>query len=380
MKKTYNMDYYFMNDKYKISYFDILISNTNLTKEAILNDLGISYMSYNRAKKNDTKGSLQLINKLSNYFNIKNVNLKKQNEYEELLNSIIYKFYYRSYNLKEFEPILIEYINENTFLQPLFRLLLLLVRIVQLKSPHYILEEIKDEYEWLSQFKHSYFVSPFSEIFIIIEVLYSYDKLKEFDKEVVFSDGMRGLIYNVYTTNAYLSKKYDLCLYYARECRDYLIRDNNFERVILINLTYFSCLNMIGEYKKCMRESYYQLLHLIETDKPKELIHSTKIHYLVACLGARDYKEVIETIEEFATFSSTEYDFLFCASYAYDTKLFHKYLNKYENDKKKFDDVDVEYNSLIIDYITSTNKNKYKGLIKSMKYNIGFKDVLLNHF
>ena len=50
-------------------------------------------------------------------------------------------------------------------------------------SEKLFLEEIKDEYEWLSQFKHSYFVSPFSEIFIIIEVLYSYDKLKEFVDE-----------------------------------------------------------------------------------------------------------------------------------------------------------------------------------------------------
>ncbi len=380
MKKLFSMDMYFNSDYYKIIYFDYLIKLSGYTKEAILSELDIPYMSYSRAKDNSTKGSRIVVDKLNKYFSINDVDSSKKKEYEEILNSIIYKFYYRNSNLLEFESILIDYINENNYLNPLFRLLLFLVRTIKEQSPKKFIDENIDEYSYLLQFKKNYFISPFYELFTIIEILYSDVILYEYDKDYSFSENMQGLIYYAYTSNAYLSNKYDLCLYYARECKDYLLKDCNYERILAIDLTYFACLNMIGEYKKCMRESYFQLLHLIETDKAPDMIRSTKIQYLVACLGAKEYKEVIDSIENFNTFSSTEYDYLFCASYAYDRKLFNNYLEKFENEKNRFSNIDLEYNYLTIDYITRKNKGNLKNEILEKKYNIGFKSVLLKFF
>ena len=106
-------------------------------------------MSYSRAKDNSTKGSRIVVDKLNKYFSINDVDLSKKKEYEEILNSIIYKFYYRNSNLLEFESILIDYINENNYLNPLFRLLLFLVRTIKEQSPKKFIDENINEYSYL---------------------------------------------------------------------------------------------------------------------------------------------------------------------------------------------------------------------------------------
>ncbi len=379
MQKTYSMDSYFKDLKYMIYFYDVMIKNSNMTKENLFAELEIPYMSYIRAKEDNTNAGRNVIVKLNNYFNIKDLDYSRQKEYEKTLNEIIYRFYYRGENIIEFEPILLEYINENNYLKPLFSLLLLLIKLVRINSPRIVMEENIDIYNEVKQYKGSYFTSPFKEIFTIVEIFFSNNKFVEFDREMDIEENMKGILYNVYCTNAYLSKRYDLCLYYAKECKEYLIKDNNYNRISLVNLTYFACLNMIGEYNKCFTESKKQLIYLKQTNQAKDLIYTTEIHYYTACIGLRDYNEVIDSILPKKEIDEIEYEFLLIAS-IHNKKDYIEVIERYKSDQSKFSNIQNEYINLIIGYLSKKDRSLYKERLNQSKINIGLKDILLRYY
>lgn len=63
-------------------FYDILIKRSNITKEGLFKDLEIPYMSYTRAVDSDSSAGRNVINKLNNYYNIKELDYSIQSEYE----------------------------------------------------------------------------------------------------------------------------------------------------------------------------------------------------------------------------------------------------------------------------------------------------------
>lgn len=381
MQKTYSMDSYFKDLKYMIYFYDVIIKNSNMTKENLFTELEIPNMSYIRAKEDNTNAGRNVIAKLNSYFNINDLDYSRQKEYEKALDKIIYRFYYRGENIKEFEPILENYINENNYLKPLFSLLLLLIKLVIINSPSIVMKENMDLYNEVKKYKGSYFASPFKEIFTIVEIIFSNNTFVEFDREMDIEENMKGILYNVYCTNAYLSKRYDLCLYYAKECKEYLIKDNNYNRISLVNLTYFACLNMIGEYNKCFTESKKQLIYLTQTNQSQEFILSTEIHYYTACIGLRYYNEVIDSITQKNdyTITSSDYIFLLIAS-SHNKNEFKRFIDKYKAERSRFTEKqDYDINT-IIGYLSKKDRSLYKERLNQFKLNIGLKDILLRYY
>lgn len=379
MQKTYSIDSYFKDLKYMIYFYDVIIKNSNMTKENLFTELEIPYMSYIRAKEDNTNAGRNVIAKLNSYFNINDLDYSRQNEYEKTLNEIIYRFYYRGENIKEFEPILKNYINENNYLKPLFSLLLLLIKLVRINSPRIVMEENIDLYNEVKKYKGSYFVSPFKEIFTIVEIIFSNNTFVEFDREMDIEENMKGILYNVYCTNAYLSKRYDLCLYYAKECKEYLIKDNNYNRISLVNLTYFACLNMIGEYNKCFTEAKKQLIYLQQTNQTKDLIYTTEIHYYTACIGLRDYNEVIDSITQKNDYTTSDFIFLLIAS-SHKKNEYNSFIDKYKAERSRFTEKqDYDINT-IIGYLSKKDRSLYKERLNECKISIGLKDILFRYY
>lgn len=232
MKKKINLDDYFYSTRYALFYFDIQIKKLEITKEALLKDLDIPYISYRRSKEDDTNVGKKIILKLEKHFSMSPLDIERQEEYEDILNKVLIRFYYRGDDLKEFEPILEKYIEENNFLKPIFQLFALLIRLVSNKYIGRVAENEVTNFQELLSYKKHYYVSPFIELLVMLEVSFSGNRLIEFDKDIYFAEEMRGLIYYSYSANAYLAKKYDLCLYYARECKEYLIKDSNYKRMV----------------------------------------------------------------------------------------------------------------------------------------------------
>lgn len=380
MKNIYNLDSYFDSIKYHIYFFDVLIKKSSITKEALLHDLDIAYMTYKRAKEADSNAGYKLVSKLDYYFNVNPIDCSKKEEYECTLNLLINKFYYRSNNLHDLEPIISKYIDENNYLKPLFLLMMLLIKLVKVKDPRTAIDENKELYCELKLYANKYFVSPFSEMYTIVEILYSGTKLYEIDFSKNIAENMRGLLYNSCAVNAFISKNYSLCLYYSEECCKYLIKEHNYSRLVFINLMYFACLNYVGEYKKCFDESRLQLIYLSESQKEEELINATKIHYYTSCIGSEDYNEIFKSIGSKEKFNSNDYIFILLASYAYDKKLYNKFLSKYHIEEKRFTKKQNDYINLIINFLSPKNRTVEKEKILKSELNIGLKEILLKKF
>ena len=242
------------------------------------------------------------------------------------------------------------------------------------------LDENKEIFSELKLYTKNFFVSPFIEMFTIVEILYNGDKLYEIDFNKNTSENMKGMLYNGCAANAFISKKYSLCLYYCTECRNYLVKDYNFNRLVFINLMYFACLNTNGEYNKCFNESRLQLTYLCETGNNQELIKATKIHYFTACLGLGDYFEVINSINENKKFSGNDYVFILLASYKYDKKIYQRILTKYMGEKDLFSKKQNEHIQLILDFLNPLNKSFNKEEIIKSELNIGLKEILLKKY
>src|SRR5574344_1691086 len=167
MKKIITLDEYFNNTKYGLFFFDVEIKRSGITKEALLSDLEIPYMSYRRSREENTIVGKSIIAKLENYFSINSLDINRKEEYETVLNKIFNRFYYRGDNLEEFAPIIAEYIQENNILQPIFILFLLLINLVSPKSPQVIIEEQATVFNELYLFKKNYYISPFAELYVL---------------------------------------------------------------------------------------------------------------------------------------------------------------------------------------------------------------------
>ena len=380
MKNIYNLDYYFNSIKYHIYFFDVQIKKSSVTKEALLHDLDIAYMTYKRAKEFDSNAGNKLVSKLEKHFNINTIDYSKKDEYEYTLNDLINRFYYRSDNLHELEPIINKYIEENNYLKPLFLLMILLIRLVKVNDPRSVIDENMELYYELKPYVEKFFVSPFSEMYTIVEILYSGNKLYEVDFSKHISENMRGLVYNSCAVNAFLSKNYSLSLYYCEECRKYLIKEYNYSRLEFINLMYFACLNAVGEYKKCFYESRLQLIYLSESQRKQELINATRIHYYTSCLGSEDYEELLKSISKKDIFNSNDYIFVLLASYLHDKKIYSSFLIKYELDKKRFTQRQKDYVDLIIKFLSQKNKTIEKEKIMKSELNVGLKKILFEKY
>lgn len=383
MRKQINLDDYFYSTKYALYYFDIQIKKLEITKEALLKELDIPYTSYRRSKEKTTNIGKQIISKLEKYFHMNPLKREKQEEYENILNKVLTRFYYRWESLNEFEPILEEYIKENNYLKPVFQLFALLVRLVSSNSIEAIAIKENTNFQELLFYKKRYFISPFVDVLVMLEISFSGNKLMEFDKDIHFSEDMKGLIYYSYSTNAYLAKKYDLCLYYAQECREYLIKDSNYKRVITLNLSYFACLNYIGEYYKCMTEARAQLLYLNEVYHNTDLIYLTEIHYYTACLGARRYAEIIEDHLHRKIYNCYEYVFLLLSAYYCDKKLFKQIVYKYQTEGRQDSSLLPKYKFIIenlINYLLAKKKAQFLEELLESELNIGVKDIILRFF
>lgn len=383
MKKQINLEQYFSSTQYALFYFDIQIKKLNITKDALLKDLGIPYISYRRSKESDTSVGKRIIFKLEKYFDMNPLDSEKQQEYEDILNKVLIRFYYRGDDLNEFEPVLKKYIEENNYLKPIFQLFALLIRLVSNKYIEKVAQKEFTNFQELLSYKKHYYISPFTELLVMLEVSFSGNKLINFDKDIYFAEEMRGLIYYSYSANAYLAKKYDLCLYYAKECKEYLIIDSNYKRMITLNLSYFACLNYIGEYYKCMKEARKQILYLNESYQNKDLIYFTEIHYYSACLGAKMYEEIIENCFYKEVYNCYEYVFLLLTTFYYNKILFKQLINKYVNEDRGGDILLSKHKNIIedlISYLTTQKKIYYLEKLNNSELNIGLKAIITKFY
>ena len=96
MKLETNLSKYYINSTKTITFYAIEMKKTQFTISGILEKLDISYMAYKRAKENYTNASVLIEKKLEAFLGYNSLDEKKIVKYEQIINEIIVKSYYRT--------------------------------------------------------------------------------------------------------------------------------------------------------------------------------------------------------------------------------------------------------------------------------------------
>lgn len=172
MKLETNLSKYYINSTKTITFYAIEMKKTQFTISGILEKLDISYMAYKRAKQNYTNASVLIEKRLEAFLGYNSLDEKKIVKYEQTINEIIVKSYYRTDDTQKYLTTLDLYIADNNYLKPIFELLKICI-FLNTNIPFKILKEKYGEALLsLAKYKDEYFITPFKEIYILIENIF----------------------------------------------------------------------------------------------------------------------------------------------------------------------------------------------------------------
>lgn len=370
MKLETNLSKYYINSTKPITFYAIEMKKTQFTISGILEKLDISYMAYKRAKENYTNASVLIEKKLEAFLGYNSLDEKKIVKYEQTINEIIVKSYYRTDDTQKYLATLDLYIADNNYLKPIFELLKICI-FLNSNIPFKILKEKYGEAVLsLAKYKDEYFITPFKEIYILIENIFS-SKIVLHNDHV--EESLKGLVYYSYTCNAYNNKDFSLALYYSDVARKYLINDYNFNRYITISFLRFSCLNYMGEYEKVYEEALKLQYYITKVIKNNEFEYFNRINIFTSMLGLEKYQELNDLLVKKDVMDDSDYIFLIIAAYALNKKDWEKLALECQN--KQFKDSYLNYNISLLNEILQ-NMNILE--IEKLTVNEALKRIITN--
>lgn len=370
MKLETNLSKYYINSTKTITFYAIEMKKTQFTISGILEKLDISYMAYKRAKENYTNASVLIEKKLEAFLGYNSLDEKNIVKYEQTINEIIVKSYYRTDDTQKYLATLDLYIADNNYLKPIFELLKICI-FLNSNIPFKILKEKYGEALLsLAKYKDKYFITPFKEIYILIENIFS-SKIVLHNDHV--EESLKGLVYYSYTCNAYNNKDFSLALYYSDVARKYLINDYNFNRYITISFLRFSCLNYMGEYEKVYEEALKLQYYITKVIKNNEFEYFNCINISISMLGLEKYQELNDLIAKKDVMDDSDYIFLIIATYALNKKNWEKLALECQN--KHFKDSYLNYNISLLNEILQ-NMNILE--IEKLTVNEALKRIIIN--
>lgn len=370
MKLETNLSKYYINSTKPITFYAIEMKKTQFTISGILEKLDISYMAYKRAKENYTNASVLIEKRLEAFLGYNSLDEKKIVKYEQTINEIIVKSYYRTDNTQKYLATLDLYIADNNYLKPIFELLKICI-FLNTNIPFKILKEKYGEALLsLAKYKDEYFITHFKEIYILIENIFS-SKIVLHNDHV--EESLKGLVYYSYTCNAYNNKDFSLALYYSDVARKYLINDYNFNRYITISFLRFSCLNYMGEYEKVYEEALKLQYYITKVIKNNEFEYFNCINIFVSMLGLEKYQELNDLIVKKDVMDDSDYIFLIIATYALNKKNWEKLALECQN--KHFKDSYLNYN---ISHLNEILQNMNILEIEKLTVNEALKRIITN--
>lgn len=370
MKLETNLSKYYINSTKPITFYAIEMKKTPFTISAILEKNDISYMAYKRAKENYTNASVLIEKKLEAFLGYNSLDKNKIVEYEQIVNEIIVKSYYRTDDTQKYLATLDLYIADNNYLKPIFELLKICIFLNTNVPFKALREKYGEALLSLAKYKDDYFITPFKEIYILIENVFSSKIILHNDH---IDDSLKGLVYYSYTCNAYNNKDFSLALYYSDVARKYLINDYNFNRYISISFLRFSCLNYMGEYETVCEEALKLQYYITKVIKNNEFEYFNRINIFTAMLGLEKYQELNDLIVSKNSIDALDYIFWIIAAYALNKKDWKKLVLEYQN--KQFKDSFLNYNISLLNEILQ-NKNILE--IEKLTVNETLKRIITN--
>lgn len=346
-----SLDEYKKSSKY-LYLFDVVIKErTFYNKDAFLSSLEIAPTSYRRARSTEQNIGFEIVGKLAEYFNLKNIDDNFIEEIEKMVNEVFFDVNYKVYKKYDKHLMMIEeLLKENYVVYPILKLLKLFLNLFSNGSIPKLKEENKEEYIEIQRYYH-FFSEPLKEIYDLIMLVYS----DTFSKETLAKQYSNGIYYSIIAINYRREKEHYKSLYFAQKAKDIFIQENNYKRTLIMNFTILNNLASTSNYNDYYKLAHGQYLSISSLElEESERINALK-HLVCSCVATKKYQDVFLYLVDRKSLTLTEIMCLIIAGYytmnkaAFNT-WFSEILIKNENYKYTLDN--------LIDYLEKPEKGK----------------------
>lgn len=350
----------YKESKQYLGLLEIMMKNQGLNKDEFLLSHGISPTSFRRARSSEQRVGIEIIEKLSKIFDYRVYTEEEIDEIESLLNQIYNEVYFKIYdNFNFFFEKIENEINSKSILFPILNLFKIFLLLNANKPRKVILQENQELFNDLQKYE-PFYNQEIKEVFEIVKIQF----IKDIPDEYMQKECQNGLIYFSLASKYNFNKDYIGSLYFADKARKLFLQEDNFLRIFFLNLIYMHNYNSLGNYKICCELASNQLLSLKSLGITNFVKSTTELHLVIAHLGLRNYKKVIELLSDKEVYQSTEVYSLLIAKYMIDKKEYQELYNSTIKDNQN-----REENLYIIETLNSfllkRDKNNLTKLEKS---------------
>ena len=353
----------YKNSKIYFQFFDVLLKKTDIKKEDFLLENDISPSSYRLSRKVEQNIGKSIIEKLCSLYGYTMHSDSDIEIIEKKLNSIYYDMYHKIYdNYDNYEKFIDELLEKNTILFPIIKLfkIFLFCNNQNNTNVDYVISSSSGVFEEISVFK-KFFNESISEVYDIIYVIMSDINVKDYLGHT-FNNG---LLYFGLASKCYHKKEWLECYYFASRCREIMIKEYNFKRLIYINKHLYHCLFFFKNYNEAYELTKYELLMLKSFDpKCYEIIGAYRLH-LIACLGLNKYDEIIEIVEDRVNIDLNDYCMYLVALHERNIDEYHKTIDDYKNsisEATNLEDDVLLMHDVLDDYFNNKNIKRLSSL------------------
>ena len=315
--------------------FDVLLKKLDVKKELYLIDNGVTPSSYRLARKQEQNIGKIIIKTLCDKLNYKVPTELQIIEMEDKFNKIYFDMYYKiNDDYDKYLKYLDDLLSENYIIFPLIKMMKLFLIANSFRDAGALIKENRDILNEIGLYQSFYNESMY-EIFDILNTSFNDININDY----IMKKYENGLFYFGIASKCLSQLKYIECLHFANKCKEILLAENNYSRLMYINLKIMGCYTHFRRFEECYNLSKTQLYALNSFDYPSPseqnyrivgyLVISTVKHYVVSCVCLKKYNEIIKTIEKLKMIHTTELITFLIA-------LYHTDINKYEEIRQEY--------------------------------------------
>lgn len=313
----------YMQTKLFFQLFDVLLKEESVNKEYYLESVGVSPSSYRRAKNEEQKIGIQIMETLCSKFNLNIMPLEMIEEIESLANEIYFDMYYKVYDRYEkFLQKLDEYLSKNYNIYPIIKLLKLFVLINSSKFSNELYESYLELYNEVKKFKNFY-NNDLMGIYNLFVLTFENNSIDYNLAKELYG----GFSYYIASFRAWKNKRYTECLYYAEKAKIILVEESNYKRIVNLNFNIMSSLMYLNRFEECFELAFDQLLMLESFGFKSDELKKTERYLFSSALVLGKYEFIIKRFKDFEVFQQNE---ICCYMIALNQTNINEYLTFYQ--------------------------------------------------
>lgn len=343
--------------KYYFYLFDIIIRDAKVKKEPFLRQIGISPSSYRKSRSVERNAGDKIIEQLCEYFGYTQPDCEVVCSIEELLNKIYSNVYYKIYtSYKEDLEYVNKLLDKNYIFHPVLKVIKLFILANSNIDVDVFVNENRYLYDELQNYL-SFFTDDLLEILDILSLLFE-EQVKDV---MIHRNYKNNLVYYSLATSLWNEERYVECLFIVQKAEDKLVKEQNYRRLVSLNVIKIFCLNAIGNYKEGFELASGMLLTIksfIGVDYELKYIAS---HLALCSLALKKYEYCLEILLNKEKVSFTDICTILIAKYFINKEEYKTTYNYYYG-------LLGDEDKMILKWVDSYIKNKNKKSLSNLNH------------